>query len=103
LKELFKDRDDLRGQLFVRDQTAAVGLSVDPDLVDLDPAQLAGVEWAAWRPAWAEVGALTGRIVAGAAVCAAEGDGVVMDGGDVAAGGGGGELYCTERHQLPPA
>jgi len=55
-KKLFEDRDDLRRQVFVDDQVAAVGLSVEADVVDLDPAQPLRVEWAAWPPARAEVG-----------------------------------------------
>jgi len=56
LDELVEDRDDLRCQIFVNDQVAAVGLSVEADVVDVDPAQLLRVDRAAGVPARAEVG-----------------------------------------------
>ena len=40
LKELLEDRDDLRRQIFMHDQVAAVGLAVEADVVDVNPAQL---------------------------------------------------------------
>jgi hypothetical protein len=46
----------LRRHVVVDDQGAAVSLSVEPDVVDLDPAELPRVNWAAGMPARAEVG-----------------------------------------------
>jgi hypothetical protein len=34
--KLLEDRDDLRHQVFVHDQLAAVGLAVETDMVDVD-------------------------------------------------------------------
>jgi hypothetical protein len=56
LKKLLEDRDDVGGQVFVHDQRAAAGLSVEADVVDLDAAQVPRVEGAARPPARAEVG-----------------------------------------------
>src|SRR5262249_18864010 len=47
---------DLRCQILVHDQVAAVCLSVEADVVDPDPSQLPRLNWAAGVPARAEVG-----------------------------------------------
>jgi len=60
LKKLLEDRNDLRRQVLMHDQIAAVGLSVEADVVDLDSAQLPWLNRAAGMPAGAEIGRADG-------------------------------------------
>jgi hypothetical protein len=54
--KLLEDGDDLRHQVVVHDQLAAVGLAVETDVVDVDPPQLLGLDRATRSPARAGFG-----------------------------------------------
>ena len=42
--ELLEDRDDVRRQVFVHDQVAAVGLAVETEVFDVHSSQLLGLD-----------------------------------------------------------
>ena len=56
LVKLLEDRDDVRRQVFVHNQRAAVGLAVESEVVDVDPSQLFWFDGATRPPGRAEFG-----------------------------------------------
>ena len=54
--KLLEDRDDVRHQIFMHNQLAAVGLAVETDVVDVDPSELPRLDGATRPPARAEFG-----------------------------------------------
>ena len=54
--KLLEDRVDVRRQIFVHNQRAAVGLAVESEVVDVDPSETARLDGATRPPARAEFG-----------------------------------------------